>query len=684
MMWTKRTRIDATQPPGRQGLALGVGLGLLFLALTSFRNLADLFSTIRSDRVLVALIHSGTSSPQIVGQITFYIAVLLGLHALLGVLAYWLARLTERAFGRVAGRRALVTGWFCLLGAWILLTNIQFFPSSAHSSPGTWLRSDWHGINLASGLGALMLTLVALMLWRLRGTLGRSRPLSWVAAPVSIVAVAVVLATSGFHSTATRAPSSPNKPHVILVGIDSLRCDIATNPGGFVETPNIGRFLAESKIFTDTTTPLARTFPSWMSILTGQHPVSTNARFNLMPRAAVRDGRTLGDLLRTRGYRAIYATDEVRFANIDGSYGFDQTITPRVGVTDFLLGNANDLPLPNLLSSFSISRWLFPSTYANRAAWVTYRPETFLQRLDAEIQPDGPTFLAVHLTLAHWPYYYGGVEKPVFKPTWREMYGFAVPAVDRQFASLMEILRRKGLLDNAIVIVLSDHGEALGKRSDSLMARYGKPQEIGASMWGHGTSVLSPHQFQVLFAVRGFGSANTGEPARLGVPASLEDIKPTVMDLLGARPAEIGPVDGVSLRALIEGATPTPAMHERIRFTETDVNTPKLLAGQIDEKGLIREAASFYEIEPQRGWSQLRSDRLPILLDRKQRAAMLGDLMLAAIPREAEPGRYDYILLDRQLPLPRRLSARPDPAVHPEAVRLWDALHDRFPGELEG
>lgn len=677
-------RGDSDSPGPWQGLALAVALGQAFLLLTSARAFADVLATVRSDRVLVSLVHAGTSSATVVAQIAAYVAALIATHAVLGLAAFGLARLTERAFGPVAGRRQLILGWFAVTGAWVLLANIQLYPSSVHSAPGSWLRAEWHGISAASTLATAVLLFVAVALWRLRLAHPARLSLRRLTLPVLGGAVLVVMTTSGFHVSQARAPADPQRPNVILVGVDSLRGDIAVNPDSFVDAPGISAFVREAKVFTDTTTPLARTFPSWMSILTGQHPVSTNARFNLMPRSAVREGRTLGNLLRSRGYRSVYATDEVRFANFDGSYGFDQTITPRVGVTDFLLGNANDLPLPNLLSSLSISRWLFPSTYANRAAWVTYRPETFLQRLDDEIRPAGPTFLAVHLTLAHWPYYYGGVEKPVFSPTWREMYGFAVPAVDRQFVALMEILRRKGLLDNAIVVVLSDHGEALGKRSDSLMARYGKPEEIGASMWGHGTSVLSPHQFQVLFAVRGFGSVNTGYPARVGVPASLEDIKPTIMDLLGAAPAETGPVDGMSLRPLIEGATPTPEMYERIRFTETDVNTPKLLAGQIDEKGLIREAASFYEIEPKRGWSQLRSDRLPILIDRKQRAAMLGHLMLAAIPRDAEPGRYDYILLDRELPIPRRLNARPDPAAHPEASRLWDALHERFPGELEG
>ncbi len=33
---------------------------------------------------------------------------------------------------------------------------------------------------------------------------------------------------------------------------------------------------------------------------------------------------TIADVLRQHGYQTIYSTDEVRFANIDEAYGFDQ------------------------------------------------------------------------------------------------------------------------------------------------------------------------------------------------------------------------------------------------------------------------------------------------------------------------------------------------------------------------
>ena len=66
--------------------------------------------------------------------------------------------------------------------------------------------------------------------------------------------------------------------------------------------------------------------------------------------------------------RAIYATDEVRFANIDASFGFDQVDHAAGRRVDFLLGYAGDMPLVNLVASTRGGGWLFPANHANRAA----------------------------------------------------------------------------------------------------------------------------------------------------------------------------------------------------------------------------------------------------------------------------------------------------------------------------
>ena len=146
--------------------------------------------------------------------------------------------------------------------------------------------------------------------------------------------------------------------------------------------------------------------------MTGRHPVDDQC--TVQPDAArlVDEGDTLADVLRRHGYRTVYATDEVRFANIDGTFGFDQLITPPIGAVDFLLGYAGDLPLVNLLCSTRLGGWLFPSNHANRAAYVTYRPVSSSGRLERELDVGGPSLLAIHLTLAHWPYGWAGMTVP--------------------------------------------------------------------------------------------------------------------------------------------------------------------------------------------------------------------------------------------------------------------------------
>ena len=69
-------------------------------------------------------------------------------------------------------------------------------------------------------------------------------------------------------------------------------------------------------------------------------------------------------MLKQAGYHTVYSTDEVRFANIDESYGFDQVITPRIGASDFLIGTYNELPLASLVINTRFGKWLFPFSYA--------------------------------------------------------------------------------------------------------------------------------------------------------------------------------------------------------------------------------------------------------------------------------------------------------------------------------
>ena len=80
-----------------------------------------------------------------------------------------------------------------------------------------------------------------------------------------------------------------------MIGIDSLRLDELKRFGGTGLTPNLDRFLEHADVFADSTTPAARTFSSWVAILTGRAPTETGARFNLGARCG-RANPTIADV----------------------------------------------------------------------------------------------------------------------------------------------------------------------------------------------------------------------------------------------------------------------------------------------------------------------------------------------------------------------------------------------------
>lgn len=601
-------------------------------------------------------------------------------HAVLGVLAFVLARLTESALPApvVVRRSLLVTGWFTLLAGLAFAANSTLHPASLFAGEVSIWRQSWSGLPRIVWIALGLLLVILFLAWRSRGCIRQPTSVSAIAITFLVVACASMWLPLQVRTTSPR--KSEDLPHIVIIGIDSLRKDLSLPSLGSADAPAIREFLAAARRFEDVTSPLARTYGAWVSILTGRHPATTNARVNLMPRHLVLEGQTLPQALQAAGYGTVYATDETRFANFDASFGFDQMVMPPVGAADFLLGYAGDMPLVNLVAATPFGQILFPSHYANRAAFVTYRPSHFVRRVQREVTFVTPTFLAVHLTLAHWPYAWAGTSVPSQPAQYRAAYAKAVEQVDRQFGELMRLLAARGVLDNAIVVLLSDHGEALGADDDSMLRKVGTSREVWDSLWGHGTSVMSPYQYQVILGIRAFGRARLpGPETDYAWAVSLEDLRPTLEALAtGNTPVD---VDGVSLAPFMADPQRARELATRVRFTETDFNTPRTLAGEYEVSGIVDEAALNYEIDAVTGWVQFREERLPQMLAAKQRAAVSTSHVLAAIP--GPPGTATrYLFTERREPNPTTLEGPPEAWKHPEARRLWQALQARFPGEL--
>ncbi len=416
--------------------------------------------------------------------------------------------------------------WSILSTLSLLIINTSTFNRSIFYIPE-------HLVFTNTSIGYIFFTvLIASPLILLTYTLWRRHLIMFIA--LSSLILITTIAPLLFSTPQT---ARTDKPNIILIGIDSLRLELIAQ-----YMPTLSKQLESASLFENAYTPLARTYPAWMSILSGRHPATSNARYNLQPESMLSsDNHYLAGTLKQLGYHSIYASDERRFSNIGSSQGFEQVIGPNTGAADFILGEYADFPLLNVLTKLPIAKWLTPEIYANRAASHLYQPKQFSNLLSDELSnlEDAPLLLATHFCLPHWPFTFVGHEddsdysqSPAYPDTLR--------AVDEQIADLLQQLDKQGLLNNSRLIFLSDHGESWGN-VDTLL-KSGKGHTLLVNDYGHGMNILSSDSHKVLMAFKGFNLPK-GKSQRL---TSLIDISPTITGSLNIPPSSLN-YDGHSL-----------------------------------------------------------------------------------------------------------------------------------------
>lgn len=496
--------------------------------------------------------------------------------------------------------------------------NQRLFPLSHAMPSGLWTNdSAAQSIFLPVGVFSLVLLLVGIF-QALRSRLSGI----WSVAIMALAGFALFLPWNHAGKTAAGDTAAPN---IVLIGLDSVRPDfIYGSQQQHAETANLDRFLSGAVIYPDALTPAARTFPSWISLLTGQYPVRSGIRFNLQAVPATVKPITLANQLKGRGYYTVYATDEVRFANIDSTYGFDRVITPPPGVLDFLAGAFIDFAPLNLAIMLPPARYMFPHLATNRAAPQSYRPQAFNGLIRHTLRSAAqPLFLAVHFCVPHWPYWQATrkIDIPMVPdfPNKVSEYSAALRVVDAQFGELIGGLEDEGILQNALVFVFSDHGESLGLQADQILDA---PTRIG---FGHGTIAYSDSQYKVLLAVQRYRQGIAVVPQTLDSrPASLLDISATVYRLLGVQPAHT--LDGFDL------LSPEPAtLRNRLRYTETDLRSDELNNGDLTGEDLLKQFGMAFRIKRD-GRIEMRPEQIDSFVQSKQFAVHHNGRALVSDP----------------------------------------------------
>jgi arylsulfatase A-like enzyme len=681
----------------RKNLVLALVLGLVLLLLSYSRIVGDSQSMGFRGEVLETVFGGVIWGSKLMWHMVWFVVALIALHLSFGAICWRVGTLSAtlspkaEAADQAKHERQHVVLWFALFTIAVLAFNSAQFTRSSLGSPyAIAMSSPVLGVGLGVWISsAIVLAALAVVTLytakKLRSGWRPYRDSRRFAA--GVLAIVVPCLVAGW-TTANHSHNDGTRTNVVLIGIDSLRTDIVGKRGPEGVAPHLREFLEGSVRFTDTMTPLARTFPSVMSILTGRQPHKTGAYMNLPPRDFIHEGDTLGRIFGRAGYHSVFAMDEVRFANIDQSYGFDQAVIPPAGATEFLMTLFADTPLSNCVMNTRLGSWLFPYIHANRGAAGTYDPDTFLNRIDREVKFGNPLFFATHLTLSHWPYTWAGAPLPEKNPgpVWPDYYINVTHRVDRQFADLMSILDKRGVLDNAIVVVYSDHGESFGLPGESLVPDRDPLMRALAAVpqWGHGSTVFTTHQYKVVLGMRGFGAAAKSFPGAREVtaPASVMDIAPTLTQLAGASTST--PFDGFSLVPLMSGDGEVPAQFvHRVRFTETEYNPVGVATpdGKMSTSG-IAKAAEMYRIDPVTDRIEVRQENLVPMLTVRQYAALSDDFLVAAVPYRSEGLTHHFLVVPATGGPAQLLTHAPGADSPADLRRAWDALQGNFAGAI--
>ncbi|MFW6210211.1 MAG: sulfatase-like hydrolase/transferase [Patescibacteria group bacterium] len=572
--------------------------------------------------------------------LSIYLIFLVGLHVVFGLLLGLFFFPVSQLCGSVgiAYQKCAVL-FFTNAIICLLLFHTYWYPLSIFSR----LFSEWSVPN-AFLFGQFFLTALVVILSLLFYTkyFFRQWQHTKLAYDAPLLVLSIVFITSFltvFVDVRGDTKATFDHTNIILIGVDSLRPDYVTEPALSKGLPNLYSFFDQSIFFENAYTPLARTSPAWVSVLTGMQPKNSRMRFNLMPHETIQRPLPFLSQLQTAGYNTTFVSDDRRFNNIDEEFGFTTVIGPETGIADFLFGTLHDAPLPNLLSPTVVNDFL-PYVRNNRAIYHSYDPYRIIKDLQRHVRKTGNSsqFLANHLTLVHWPYLWKDIINDVENSnlvTHSELYNTSLKAADRQFGKLWSVLEHEGLLEDALVFVFSDHGQAL-EEERGVVAASANREQFTMSVAGHGTNIFSEEQYKVVLGMQRYLQGEPQwQPRTNSNPVSLIDIKPTIIEELGLDFDTSA--TGFSLKELDNGAL------ERMLFLESGFNRTNELTGENFHIRDALQSAKYYAWD-QSGTISIRREYIPELLRYKQRGVRYRDWIVGYIPTAPEKG--DWYIVD--------------------------------------
>lgn len=347
-------------------------------------------------------------------------------------------------------------------------------------------------------------------------------------------------------------PAPGGAPNVLLIVLDTVRAQNLSLYGYERRTtPELERLAASGIRFERALSTASWTPPSHASMFTGRFP------HELLPHwhAPLDDTYpTLAEVLAARGYLTAGIVGNVEYTSRESGLarGFARYEDYLVSPAEFVMSSAltqtlvaHNRPLRRLLGWYDIlGRKDAAEVNRHFLRWLDRRDErpffAFLNYYDAHepyLPPEpfeerfGSTKARKKPLLNYWKRQATRSEKKKMSPeeiqAELDAYDGTIAFLDQHLGRLFDELRKRGLLQNTLIVVTSDHGEQFGEHG----------------LFAHANS-LYRQLLHVPLVIALPGEVPAGRSLR--EPVSLRDIPATVLDLV--EPGSRSPLAGRSLR----------------------------------------------------------------------------------------------------------------------------------------
>ena len=369
-------------------------------------------------------------------------------------------------------------------------------------------------------------------------------------------------------------PALPKKTNVVIILTDDLGYgDISCYNKNQIKTPNIDRLATEGVRFTNFYVPTPYCAPSRASLLTGRFPLRHGMVQNPAPDAGINDiglkasEVTMGELFQGAGYQTKcigkwHLGHKPEYFPI--KHGFDEY---------YGILYSNDMRPVQLIEDmdtveYPVDQRLLTQKYTSKAL-------DFMQR-----NQHSPFFLYLAHAMPHKPlaasadFYSQGDHQ--------ELYSSVIRELDWSVGEVTNKLKELGILENTIIIFMSDNGPWYGGSTGGLKG-------MKATSWEGGTRV----PFIIRYPQQ-FPQAKTNP-----TPCWSPDILPTVMKLTGIKTNPEIKLDGQDISTIIEGKS----SHHPPIFTMKDTTIRTIRDGKWK---LMLKKPDFYKAVDLKNWKDGR------------------------------------------------------------------------------